>query len=369
MIHICVITSTRADYGLLKPILIKLKNNRNFNINLVVTGSHTLIDYGDTKNFIKQDFDCFHEIKIHDYNDNALSITLMMGKLLTDFGNLFEHTYPDFIMLLGDRFEIMAIAIVATIFNIKIIHLCGGDVTSGSFDDYFRNCISMMSHIHFTTNKFSMEKLLSFGKNNVFVSGHPTLEWINDITLVDKHILEKELAISFNKTNILIMFHPETTNNNTFSHITEIMKFVDKIMSDEISVFIIGSNIDNNNKIINTTFRKKSENTKNVYFFMSLDQQIFFNLAKNCDIYIGNSSSGIYELPYLMHALINIGNRQDGRFLSGNTIQSDINSQSIYDSFILLLSGKFIYDEYFPYPSLKTSTIILETLQSLLLND
>ena len=357
---VCVFTSSRADYNLLKPTLIKIRDSTCLDLQFIVTGSHLLSEYGNTSEIIVKDFNITRYMHLNSYCDKSSCITRIIGNEIIDCSDIFEDIKPDILLLLGDRFEMLAPAIVATIFSIPIIHLCGGDITLGSYDDYIRNTITMLADVHFPTSEDAAHRIQNFGKNKIIIAGHPCLEYLTNLYFYDQKEIELRLKIKFSNTNLLIVYHPETISKNScLCNTQNIINFINKIKNLDISIFLIGSNIDTDNKIINTLFQELAMFCQNIYYFISLEQDLFLSLAKNCQIYLGNSSSGIYELPYIIPAIINVGKRQYGRLLASNILESDIKTEDLYNAFLKAQDPDFINKPViYKYLSFDTSNII-----------
>lgn len=360
--NVCIITTTRADYGLLKSIISSVYKHFNMNLQLIVTGSHLMEEYGETYKLIE--FPITKKLYMQGYKDDNSTIIKSIGKDLYEYPDIFEELKPDVILLLGDRYEILAPSITATIMGITIFHMCGGDITEGAYDNQIRNCISMLANYHFPTSEHARQRLLSFGRTNVYLAGHPCLEKINNQEYKNRNILIKELNIEYNDTNLLIVYHQETMSNNMQDNIDNIIEFINIIAKENISIFIFGTNIDTCNTMIKLAYNKLLNNKKkNIFYFESLDQLTYLSLAKSCDVYLGNSSSGIYELPYLMDSIINIGDRQKGRELASNILCCPIITEKMLTQYKKAVDIEFrsIPKDY-KYKAYNTTEIVMDTI-------
>jgi UDP-hydrolysing UDP-N-acetyl-D-glucosamine 2-epimerase len=345
--NICIITGTRAEYGLLKNIILSLQDKNN--IKLIATGSHLSKLHGYTINNIKEDnIKIDYELDMLLANDSSLAISKSIGVEIFGLADYFNQNKFDALILLGDRYEILAAATIATIYQIKIIHFCGGDITEGAYDDDIRNAITQLSHIHFVSCEESKNKVLSFGKNNVYVVGNPGLEYLLDFKPNPKEY----------NNYIMFVYHPETKNlDNLIIDLGEIKKVFDYILDKNINLLVIGTNADNGNQHIKNLY---NDYKNKIIYFDSVDRQQYLSLAYYCDLFMGNSSSGIYEIPFFNKYIINIGDRQKGR----RNIYNVINVKNNYEEIKLCIDscfGKSIKSEG-GFPILRTSEIVKNIL-------
>lgn len=349
MLNLCIITGSRAEYGLLKNIIIKLSEIHN--VKLVATGTHLSKNHGYTINNIKEDnLLVDYELNMLLEDDNAKSISKSIGVEIFGLSDYFSNNKFDYIIILGDRYEILSVALIATIFQIKIIHFCGGDITEGSYDNDIRHSITQLSNIHFVSCEESKKKVESFGKNNVYVVGNPGLEYLLDFKPVERKY--------FNY--IIFLYHVETKNiSNLTKDICEIRKLFDFIICQNINIICIGTNADNNNSIIKNLY---DEYKNKIIYYENLPRSEYLSLAYYSTLFIGNSSSGIYEIPYLTKYVLNIGNRQTGRRIIDNVINCDcVFEPNMKDNFM-----KYYYKEEIEkkgvFPILKTSKLVIDIL-------
>jgi GDP/UDP-N,N'-diacetylbacillosamine 2-epimerase (hydrolysing) len=346
--NVCIITGTRAEYFLLKPIIISL--SKIFNIKLVVTGTHLSKMHGYTiQNIQNENIEINHQIDMLLTNDNNISIGKSIGLEIISLSDYFNNHKFDGLILLGDRYEILSAALVATIFRIPIIHFCGGDTTEGAYDDDIRNAISQLSSIHFVSCYESKNKVESFGKSKVYVVGNPGLEYLLDF---------KADPIKYNNY-IMFVYHPETKNLDCMNNdLDEIKKTFDYILSQKINLVVIGSNADNDNHKIKKLYDRFNDKIK---YFDSVDRQQYLSLAYHSALFMGNSSSGIYEISYFNKYVINIGDRQKGRRNINNVINVKCEFNKIRDN-VNKYFGKSIKSEG-GFPVLKTSNLVSDILQ------
>lgn len=322
MKNICIVTSSRADYGLLKPLMLSLENSKLIKLSIFVTGTHLSKKYGKTLNEIISDgFKIDKKIKLPITNDSAENITKCLGHVINQFGKLFNNHSPDAVLILGDRYEILGVACAATLNRIPIIHVHGGEKTLGAYDDAFRHAISKMSVLHFVSNLIYKKRLIQLGENKkkIHVVGALGIENIKYIKRYSKKNLIKYLKINFANKNLLITFHPVTLEKNKASdNINQILLALDTLK--DTNLFFTMSNSDNESDIINIKIKSFVKKNKNAFFFKSLGLKKYISLLSFVDAIIGNSSSGIIEAPFLKIPTLNIGNRQKGRLTSKSII-------------------------------------------------
>ncbi len=322
MKKICVITSSRADYGLLKPLMMSMQKSKKIQLSIFVTGSHLSKKHGNTINeIISDEFTIDKKIKLPITNDTSEKITKCLGYVITKFGLFFSKMKPDAILILGDRYEILGVACSAIINRIPIIHIHGGEKTLGAYDDAFRHSISKMSVLHFVSHSAYKKRLIQLGENSqhIHVVGALGIESIKKIKKESKNKLQKDLKINFWKKNLLISFHPVTLEKNTSA------KYIDELLLALMSLkntnlFFTMTNSDNESDIINFKIKSFVNKNKNAFFFKSLGSTKYISLLAKVDAVVGNSSSGIIEAPFLKIPTLNIGNRQKGRELSSSII-------------------------------------------------
>ena len=321
---VCVLTTSRADYSLLKPLVIGLKKEKNFKTIFTVTGTHFQKKYGYSINEILKD-----KIKIDKKilinlvnNTSSNNISLLAGEYMKIFSKFFNKLKPDYLILLGDRYEVLSAALTSYIMNIPIIHIAGGEVTRGSYDDGFRHSITKLSEIHFVTTSQHRKRVIQLGENPKVVFNVGSLGLINlkKIKFLKKKDIEKRLKTKLFKKNLILTFHPETKNITNIEALKKLFKVMNLI--DDLKVIITAPNLDKGREeIIREILRNKNKYPKKNIYFPNLGSQLYFSLAKVSDGVIGNSSSGLSEIPSLKVGTINIGMRQSGRPIAKSVIE------------------------------------------------
>lgn len=311
-----VLTGTRAEYGLLLPLMRLIEADPGTELILYVTGTHLLKEFGNTIEEIeKEKFSRIKKIDIGLKSDLAQGISESMGNALSLFGESFAETRPDLLVVLGDRYETFAVAAAATVAKIPIAHLHGGELTEGAMDEAFRHAITKMSHLHFTAAGEYRKRVIQLGEapERVFNTGAIGIDNIKSIPLLSKEELQKNLGIKFSGKIFLITYHPETLSGipveNAFA---ELLSALDNF--PETTLVFTYPNADTNGRVIMKMIDEyTAANNGRAFAFASLGQTRYLSMMKTADVVIGNSSSGIIEAPALHTPTVNIGDRQKGR--------------------------------------------------------
>tara|TARA_B100000029_G_scaffold325856_1_gene318346 strand:+ start:1524 stop:2678 length:1155 start_codon:yes stop_codon:yes gene_type:complete len=340
---ICIITSTRADFGLLKNLIINIKKNKKFILKVVASGTHFSKKFGYTYNEIKENKIKIDKKIICNFNyDNPTGISKIVSRCVIESSKIFKVFLPDILIVLGDRYEIFASTIAAHLSRIPVAHIHGGEVTQGVVDDAFRHSITKMSHIHFVANKTYRNRVVQLGESpkNVHVVGGLGVDSMSKTNLLTRKELEKKFSFKFNLNNFLVNFHPETLNKNLAKkQINEILSALGQLKNTNLIFTMPGADLES--LTIANLIKRFIKKNKNSYFFKSLGQVNYFSFLKQVDGMIGNSSSGILEMPYFKKGTINIGNRQSGRLMAQSVINTKIKKNKILLSIQKLLSKNF----------------------------
>ncbi|RAP34031.1 UDP-N-acetylglucosamine 2-epimerase (hydrolyzing) [Candidatus Marinamargulisbacteria bacterium SCGC AG-410-N11] len=340
---ICVVTGTRAEFGILSRLISKINSDKSLDLQLIATGMHLSTEFGLTyKEIESHDLKIDKKIEILLSSDTSVGISKSMGLAQISFAEAFEELKPDIIVLLGDRFEIFSAASAAMISRIPIIHLHGGEATEGLIDEPIRHSITKMSHYHFTSTENYKKRVVQLGENpqRVFNVGSLGVDNIKHLSLLSKQQIEKELGFLFNKNNILITFHPVTLENNTAKNqFKNLLNSLSKLKSTQL--IFTKSNADTNGRVINEMIDSFTSKNKNSYASFSLGQVNYFSCLQFIDGVIGNSSSGIIEVPSFKIGTINIGDRQKGRIQAKSVIQCIPTEKDIDTAIQKLYSKEF----------------------------
>ena len=322
MRKICVVTSTRAEYGLLYWLLKEIKADSELKLQLIVTGMHLSPEFGLTYKEIEKEFKIDKKIEILSSSHTSLDICAEMSRVYEKFAPALAELKPDILVLLGDRYEIFGVAGVASIMQIPIAHIHGGETTQGAFDEAFRHSITKMSHIHFAATNEYANRIIQLGEepSRVFNVGGPGIENIKKLNLLSKEEFEKSIDFRLAKKNILITFHPATLENSSArEQFGEILKALYEL--EETNFIFTKANSDTDGDVINKMIDEYvSENPQKAVAFASLGQLRYLSAIKFVDIVLGNSSSALLEVPSFKKATINIGDRQKGRARASSVI-------------------------------------------------
>lgn len=367
---ICAITSSRADFGLLKPLLQAISKDQSCELNLVATGRHLSSEHGYTLREILNDgFALSETFEIANYGDSKESIAYQVSTIIESSLKYFIRSKPDLIVVLGDRFEIFATVVSAHIAGIPVAHIHGGEITQGSMDDAYRHSITKMSRLHFVANENHKRRVIQLGEDphSVHNVGALGLENVTNIPHVTKTQLESNLGITLTEKNLLITMHPNSiAPEKTEDEICAVLDALEKIVG--VTLIFTGPNGDESGSIISMRIKDYCKVHRNSYFFESLGITNYIQLARYMDAVVGNSSSGIIEIPSLGVYTINVGSRQTGRQQASSIINCQAESADITAAINFVfakktnISPKKISN---PYGSSNTSQQILKVLKSL----
>ncbi|RZK11044.1 MAG: UDP-N-acetylglucosamine 2-epimerase (hydrolyzing), partial [Flavobacterium sp.] len=344
MMKICIATGTRAEYGLLKPLIDEILNDSLLEFQLLVTGAHLSPEFGLTYQQIEKDglkIDAKVEMLLS--SDTPESIVKSMGLALIGFADALKNLNPDLLVILGDRYEMLAMSSAALIFKIPVAHIHGGEITEGAYDDAIRHSITKMSHLHFASTEEYKNRIIQLGENpeKAYNVGAIGLDNVLKINFLTKEELEESLNIKFNKYNYQVTFHPATLD--AVSPREQFETLLSAIDDQEDSFFIFTkANADTDGRIINQLIDQYvAKNSHKATVFPSLGTLRFLSLIKVCDAIIGNSSSGIIEAPSLHTATINIGDRQKGRIQAEGVCNVGVDKHEILKAFEKVKTNDF----------------------------
>jgi UDP-hydrolysing UDP-N-acetyl-D-glucosamine 2-epimerase len=338
---ICVVTGSRAEYGLFYPILLKIKESSNLHLQLVTTSSHHSSLHGYTYKEIESDGFIIDE-KIDNLisTDTKSSIVKSTGLVTSLLSDSFIKLQPDIVLLLGDRYETHAAATSALLMNIPIAHIHGGEITEGAVDEQIRHSITKMSYLHFCSTEPYRQRVIQMGEepSRVFNVGAPGIDNIMNLNLLAKSTLEKELNWIFSSRSALFTYHPVTLIETDIANDLDIILNI--LEEANINVLFTYANADVGGSIISQKIEEfcKSQPKKHK-IVKNLGQLKYLSAMKHVDLLIGNSSSGIIEAASFKKPVVNIGDRQKGRLRGKNVIDCDI--KSLKKSIILALSYEF----------------------------
>ena len=341
---ICVITGTRAEYGLLKRLIKAIEDSKEFHLQLIATGMHLSKQFGSTYKEIESDgftIDKKIDIKLDSDTPGGISKSTSLG--LVGFSKSLEELQPDLVLILGDRFEILSAAIASMFLRIPIAHLHGGESTEGLIDESIRHSITKMSHLHFTATEQYSKRVIQLGEDpsKVFNVGGTGIENIKKLKLLTKKEFEKKIKFKFNTKNALVTFHPVTLENKTSKkQFQELLNSVNDL--ENTNIIFTKTNSDADGKIINLMIDEyTSKNSDKSIGITSLGQLNYLSALKYVDFIIGNSSSGLLEAPSFKIGTINIGDRQKGRIKAESVVDCLPNKKSIEEAIKIIYSNNF----------------------------
>ena len=370
MVKICVVSGTRAEYGLLYWTMKAIQDNPNLELSVCVTGMHLSPEFGLTYKQIESDgFLIDGKVEMLVSSDTAVGITKSIGLGLIGFADYFERTKPDFLLVLGDRFEIFAAVSAAMIARIPVAHCHGGEATEGLIDEAIRHSITKMSHLHFTSTIEYRNRVIQLGEQpkNVFHVGALGIENINRLKLLNKEEFEASIDFKLSSLNFLVTFHPVTLDNASAEQ--QFTELVEALSSFKVAKIIFTKpNADNDGRVIIKLIDEfVSNNPTNAKSFISLGQLRYLSAIKHCQVVIGNSSSGLIEVPSFKKPTINIGDRQQGRIEAESVISCKPEKKSIIEAINVALSEEFqnqLPNIKNPYGEGNSSVKILDTILS-----
>lgn len=313
---VCVVTGSRAEYGFLYWLMKDIQDDEELDLQIVATGMHLSPEFGLTYKVIEQDgFMINEKVEMLLSSDTPVGIAKSIGLGVIGFADSFSRLCPDIVVLLGDRFETFAAAQAAMVLRIPIAHIAGGDTTEGAVDEAIRHSISKMSQLHFVTNELSAKRVRQLGENPeyIFNVGSPGLDNIRRLELLDREQLEQKLDFCFRNKNLMVTFHPVTLDEIPSSkQLQELLDALD-CFGEDTGIIFTGANADAEGRQLNLMIKKFVETHPNAVYYQSLGQVLYLSVVSQVDMVVGNSSSGLYEVPSFKIPTVNIGDRQKGR--------------------------------------------------------
>jgi len=375
MKKICVVTATRAEYGLLKCLMEDIQSSSFLELQLIVTGTHLSPEYGMTVDEITDDgFLIDDRIEIMLSSDSSIGVSKAMGLAQISFAESFGRLCPDAVLVLGDRYELLPIALAAVISRIPVIHLNGGELTEGAIDEVIRHSLTKLSSIHFTAIDEYRDRVIQMGEHPklVFNVGEVGLDNLSRISYLNKEDFELSIGSKLSKCNLLITYHPETTKSldANIADFNELLKSL-KELEDTLFIFT-KSNADVGGKKINNLIDDFVENHPNAICFNSLGRVRYLSALKFVDAVIGNSSSGIVEAPSFKVASINIGDRQKGRVRAESVIDVSPAKHEISNALKTVYStgySEVLCNVYNPYGQGDSSSQVVKILEDINLDN
>ncbi len=340
---ICVVTGSRADYGHLQNLMRQCALDSAIDLQIIVTGSHLSKEQGLTYRQIEKDgFRISAKVPILKFDDSSVGVTKRIGLACQGFADALARLNPDIVVVLGDRYEILAATIAAYVANCLVAHLHGGETSQGALDEGFRHAITKMAHIHFAATEEYRQRIIQLGEQpkTVFNFGAPGLDILTQIQYLSREELSKMLSFDLSGQVAIMTYHPVTLEKSSPERqLREILKAIDQ---SHLKVLFTAANMDTQGQLINqmlSDFCKKYP--KRYKLVNSLGQHKYLSCLKSFDLMIGNSSSGIIEAPSFALPVINIGDRQKGRLRAKNIMDVVCDYQAVQKAIRVVLSDRF----------------------------
>ncbi|WP_146552421.1 MULTISPECIES: UDP-N-acetylglucosamine 2-epimerase [Rummeliibacillus] len=364
--RICVVTGTRAEYGLLMNLMKKIQKEPSFELQIIATGAHLSPEFGLTYRQIEKDnFVVNEKVEMLLSSDTPSAVVKSMGLATIGFATAFQHLKPDLVVILGDRYEMLAVAQTALIMHIPIAHIAGGENTFGAYDDAIRHSITKMATWHFTSTEVHQKRVIQLGENpnRVFNVGAIGIENIFNLKLMHKKELYDNLNLDSQKPLFLITQHSETNSISKKESTKAIDHLLACLNNYDVNLVFTKANADNGGREINKKIADFVEKNKRAKLFDSLGQLKYLSAIKHAHLVIGNSSSGLVEAPYLKTPTVNIGDRQKGRECPNSVFTTGVTQGDINHGIVKALKFKEPYEQIFGNG--KSSKKIIEILKSL----
>lgn len=371
---ICLLSTNRAEYDYLFWLYKSLKKEKKFDISFFLTGAHLSEKFGNTyQRSLDDQIANKRYVKIKMLGDDLKDISETFSDALYKFTKIFKNYRPNLLIVIGDRFELLAVTMAASLNKIPIAHLNGGETTQGAQDEWIRHSITKISNLHFVANNDYKRRVIQLGENpqSVYTVGGLSSDNVKKTKLYNKIELEKILKTTIYKKTLLIAYHPETLSSQSSSKsFKKILNVLDKFKNTQI--FFTGPNNDQGNKVINEMIKSFIKKNKNSFFFYNLGRKKYLSLLNLVDLIVGNSSSGILEAPYTKTFTLNLGDRQKGRKMAKSVFNCKIDEIAIFRNIKKILNKKN-YNKYFHnlnsfYGNGKTSENVAQILKSHKLN-
>ncbi len=336
MKKISVTTGTRAEYGILRPVLKEIQKSKKLKLYLIVTGTHLSKKYGYTVKEIRRDgFPIYAIVDMIPKGDSLYSMSIALGTGIVEFSKVFKKLEPDINLVLGDRDEMLASTIAAYHMNIPNAHIHGGDKSQGGIDEYNRHAITKMSNIHFAATKRSYDRIIKMGENpkTVFLTGSPSIDEIANGIITSKKNLQKHYPFQFSGDEILLVQHSVTTQSElSGKHARAILNAIVRTKQPTIA---IAPNSDAGNSEIFRYLGSYSKKYPFIKVYPSIPRSDYLGMIKHCGVLVGNSSSGMIDASYFNIPVVNVGIRQEGRDRGKNVIDvRKVNTSSVYNAIL-----------------------------------
>lgn len=333
--RICVVTGSRAEYGLLYWVLRDLLDAPAVELQLLVTGMHLSPEFGSTVREIERDgFTVTRRVEMLLSSDTPTGTAKSIGLGVIGMADALEQLRPDVVLVLGDRFEILAAAQAALVHGIPLAHIAGGDTTEGAYDEAIRHAITKMAHVHLVTNELAARRVRQLGEDpaRIHVVGSPGLDHLRRTELLGRPELEAALGARLGRRNLLVTFHPVTLENDSTRQLNELFAAIDALPAD-FKAWVSKPNADSGGRAIAAAIDVwAARSAERAHVFTSLGQLRYLSLMRQADAVVGNSSSGLYEAPSLGVPTVDIGDRQRGRLAAASVVRCEPRREAIRDA-------------------------------------
>jgi len=314
---ICVVTGSRAEYGLLRPVLSGIERSTEFSLMLVVTGTHLDQRFGATADVIESDgFVIDARVELQQAGDDPQSIAEAIARGVSGFGRVLSARTPDLVMILGDRFEILAVAQACLIYRVPVAHIAGGDVTEGAWDESIRHAVTKLSHLHLVTNEAAESRVRQLGEDprRIHRVGSPGIDALRELKLLSSEELANVLGIELQERNFLVTYHPETLDElDPVERLESLLDALDALPGPSPGLWFTMPNADEGGLRLMRRIEEYVSSRPHAHVWRSMGQLRYLSAMALADAVVGNSSSGLYEAPSLSTPTLNIGGRQQGR--------------------------------------------------------
>lgn len=370
-VKVTAVTVSRADYGLLRPVLARLKGDEYFDLSLAVTGSHLSALHGNTIDKIKEDgFEIDYVVDMETRGDTESDLCNSISMGIRGFSDIFGKNPPDMVIVLGDRYELWSTCIAAVIHKIPIAHIHGGEATYGVIDESVRHSVTKMASIHFPAIDLYAKRIVQMGENpgRVYVVGAPGIDNIKETVLMGKDELSSCTGAIFDDSVALMTYHPVTLDDYQ-SASAQVCEVLEALLETELATLITMPNADTGGSSIYREIERYANNYPGRFKLVkNLGQKAYLSAMKYARVMVGNSSSGIIESASFGLPVVNIGDRQAGRFKPDNIIDCDCSKESIREAIDRALSedfARFISGLQNPYGDGRAADKIVKVLKSI----
>jgi GDP/UDP-N,N'-diacetylbacillosamine 2-epimerase (hydrolysing) len=328
---ISVVTGSRADFGLLEEVISRISDSPNLELELIVTGSHLSDSFGRTGNQIMTlGYANVTEISINVEIKSETELTIAIGGLVQKIATHYSTRKPSLTLVLGDRYEMLGVALACATLGIPLAHIHGGEITTGSKDDMYRHAITKLASLHFVATPEFQKRVIGMGEDpkKVFVVGGLGVDSISRLKILTRQEIESNLGVSLESYYALVTYHPDSINpENSLDQLRTVIKSTESF--PDVQFLVTGANADFYGNELNQFVKESSIKNRNLFFFDSVGQQNYLSLLAGAMFVLGNSSSGLLEAPCFKVATINVGTRQDGRPRASSVIDVECDETQI----------------------------------------